>query len=199
MRIPLFPHHLTRPCLYLLLFGLVLPFLIGLRPIAHFTEEQIDIHVFQDHVRVNGYYIYENPFPFPVVQGFLLPLPVDDSHPEPVLISAKKLSPSEKPIPIRSLFGRYVFNLTLAAGERSKVMVQYYQHSPEKNARYILTTTESWRRPLARGLYRLLPQGVKIISSNYSLDSSGSGLLRFQRQEFMPQRDWLFSWEVGGK
>ena len=199
MKIPFYSHHLSRPCLYLLLFGLVFPFLVGLRPIARFSEEQIDIHVYQDHVRVNGYYIYENPFPFPVVQGFLLPLPVDESHPQPILISAKKLSPTEKPIPIRSIFGRYLFDLTLAAGERSKILIQYYQHTPEKNARYILTTTEPWRRPLVRGLYRLLPQGVKITSSNYYLDSSEPGFLRFQRQEFMPQNDWLFSWEVGGK
>ncbi|MGD8706303.1 MAG: hypothetical protein PVI84_12385 [Syntrophobacterales bacterium] len=199
MRIPFFSHHSCRPCLYLLLFCLVFPFLVGLRPIARFTEEQIDIHVYQDHVRVNGYYIYENPFPFPVVQGFLLPLPVGESHPQPILISAKKLYPTEKPIPIRSVLGRYVLNLTLAAGERSKILIQYYQHAPEKNARYILTTTESWRRPLVRGLYRLLPQGVKITSSNYSLDSGEPGLLRFQRQEFMPLHDWLFSWEVGVK
>ena len=51
------------PCLCLLLFAFVFPFLAGFYPIVRFVEEQIDIRVFPDHIKVEGYYVYKNPFP----------------------------------------------------------------------------------------------------------------------------------------
>ena len=54
----------------LLYFAFTFPLLSGLYPVVRFNEEQIDIHVHPDHVRVEGQYVYKNPLPFPVVQGF---------------------------------------------------------------------------------------------------------------------------------
>ena len=74
--------------------------------------------------------------------------------------------------------------------------VEYYQRAPEKNARYILKTTQPWHQPLERGVYRLFAHNVKINSSNYemtTLESDGQG---FIRENFMPQEDWMFSWET---
>ena len=179
----------------LLLFIILFPFLAGLYPIVRFPEEQIDIEIYPDHVWVQGTYVYKNPFPFPVIQGLTIPLPVDADHPEPFLLAAKELSPGEKPIPIQYLLGVHRFNLTFGAKEEIKVCVKYRQQAPAKNARYILISTKAWRRPLTRGLYRIFLKSVRMTSSNYKLNQSDSFLF-FQKESFMPHKDWVFSWEV---
>jgi hypothetical protein len=168
----------------------------GLCPTVRFPKEQIDIEVYPDHIWVKGTYVYRNPFPFPVIQGFSIPLPIDSSHPSPVMLSAGQLSPIKKRIPLRFLFGKHRFSLTFSPKEEIILIVRYRQHSPDRNASYILTTTKSWKRPLNVGIYRLIPEGVKIMSSNYPLQSKKSNIFLFQRNTFMPQTEWHFSWEV---
>lgn len=180
----------------LLICVIALIFLIGIYPVVRFTREQIDIIVHEEHVKVNGIYVYMNPFPFPVVQGFSIPFPVDSGHPNPIQISVKDLSRQGKSIPIRFILGKHRFNLAFRAGEEIRIQVQYIQYASEKNASYILTTTKPWKFPLIQGIYRLFPKGVEIISSNYTLKPNGFGALCFLRKNFMPQTDWLFSWEV---
>jgi len=56
------------------------PFLAGLYPTVRFPRERIDVHISPDRAEVRGTYIYQNPFPFPVVQAFRYPVPTDDLH-----------------------------------------------------------------------------------------------------------------------
>ncbi len=182
--------------LSLSLCALTLPFLAGFYPVVRFTDEQIDVHVYQDHVMVDGHYVYKNPFPFPVVQGFSIPLPVDDEHPMPINISVEQQFPEQRPIPVQFIWGRHRFEMVFSAGEEVGVRVQYRQHAPVKNARYILTTTQPWGRPLMSGVYRVFASGVRITSSNYPLLPSEPGILSFNRNNFMPENDWHFSWKV---
>ena len=188
----------SSPWLYLslLLCVLLFPFMAGFYPIVRFPEEQIDIEVYPDHIWVKGIYAYKNPFPFPVVQGFSIPFPVDSDHPVPVLVSAEQLSPEKRPIPLRYILGKHRFDLTFKAKEKINVRVKYRQHSPIKNARYILITTKPWQRPLKQGRYRLFPKGVRITSSNYMLVPGKTKTFCFEKENFMPEYDWEFSWEA---
>lgn len=182
--------------LFLLVFFLTLPFLTGILPIVRFTEEQIDIRVFPDHVVMQGTYVYQNPFPFPVVQGLSVPFPIDSDHPTPIQLSARQLNPIPKPLETRYLLGRHRFNVFFKANQRLLISVEYRQQTPQQNATYLLSTTRPWKHPLREGLYRLMPQQVVITDSNYALDSSGNDHFKFKRQHFMPQDDWHFSWKV---
>jgi hypothetical protein len=173
-----------------------LPFFSGLYPVVRFTHEQIDINVYPDHVMVKGVYVYKNPFPFPVVQGLSIPLPVDADHPTPVQILAEQVSPVEKSIPIRYLLGKHRFHLRFKSEEEIRIHVRYYQYAPKNNAFYLLTTTKPWRRPIDRGTYRLFAEDVKIVHSNYMLTSDAPRELSFKRTRFMPEKDWHFSWEA---
>ncbi|MBN1572648.1 MAG: hypothetical protein JW984_05555 [Deltaproteobacteria bacterium] len=175
---------------------LLFPFLAGLCPIVRFTEEEIDIFVHQDHIEMRGAYIYSNPLPFPVMQGMSIPLPVDLDHPHPVLLSACEIYPESRDIPIRYILGKHRFDLKFKPRGEVRVLVRYCQHAPKRDARYILTTTGAWRHPLDRGMYRLFPGTVKIISSNYTLEGEASDSLFFSQTNFMPKSDWRFSWEV---
>ena len=107
---------------------------------------------------------------------------------------------SARPVPLRYSLGRHRFELAFAANERIRVRLCYEQHCPDNDARYILRTTRAWRRPLHVGKYRLVPHGVNIVASNYALEprpETGRGALGFDREDFWPEQDWQFTWEVG--
>ena len=182
--------------LFLVLFFLTLPFLAGMLPIVRFTEEQIDIRVYPDHVLMQGIYVYQNPFPLPVVQGLSVPFPVDDEHPTPVQLAVRQLAPKQKNLETRYILGRHRFNLLFNANEEIHIAVEYRQQAPKRNAKYLLSTTKPWKHPLRKGMYRLFPQKVIITRSNYTLESGDHDNFSFQRKHFLPQHDWYFSWKV---
>jgi len=185
----------TTQCFALFLFFAVLPFLSGLIPLVRFSDEHIDITVRPDHIHVRGIYVYENPLPFPVIQGLSIPLPIDRDNPAPVLLSVVTMMPDRAPVSVRHILGAYRFELSVPAGSAVTVMVEYTQYAPEGNGRYILTTTRPWMRPIKRGVFCLIPEGGKITRSNYPLEQMDTGTEFFRRDDFMPAQDWEFSWE----
>ena len=147
-----------------------LPFVAGLLPIVHFVRERIDIAVYPEEVRVEGLYVYRNPWPFPVLQGLSIPLPVDAAHPMPTELTAARLAPDAGTVSLRSILGHDSFELRFHAHEEVHVIVRYRQYAPTKDARYLLTTTRPWRRPLEHAVYTLTPHGVALTGSNSLFD-----------------------------
>jgi hypothetical protein len=181
-----------------LLAVLLLPlaYLLSSSPIARFEREQITILVHPDHIVVDGIYFYRNPYPFPIVQGMSVPLPADEQHPIPVDLQVAELSPRPQVLRLRTVWGRPRFDLALLRGETVTLHVHYYQQAPGFNARYILTTTQPWFRPLQEGEYRLIAHGVTLLQSNYPLSEITGGVAQFRQTRFMPQQDWVFSWKA---
>ncbi len=171
-------------------------YLLEFSPVARFEREKITISVHPDHILVDGVYFYRNPFPFPIVQGLSIPLSADETHPTPVDLQVEEISPRPHVISLRYLWGRPRFDLTLLQNESVCLHVHYYQQAPTSDARYILTTTQPWLRPLQVGEYVLIPRGIKLLHSNYPLADTLGGAAQFQKQQFMPQQDWLFSWKA---
>ena len=180
-------------CIVLML--LMAPFLLGVLPTTRFVEEQIDIYVNPSYIRVKGSYVYKNPFPFPVLQGLNIPFHVDADHAPPVSITAHELSPRLKVIPLRYLLGRHRFDLNFKPLEQKVVEVSYRQQTPKQNARYILKTTQPWKLPLVKGIYKIHLNGARLVNSNYPLDRESRHVFEFRRKDFMPEKDWDFSWE----
>jgi hypothetical protein len=178
---------------------LLLPFLAGLVPIVRFPRERVDVVLSPGEIEVAGLYVYRNPWPFPVTQGFTIPLPVDPDHPTPTELSASRLgSDRALPLPLRSFLGEVGFEIPFAAFQEVEVVVRYRQLARDGHGRYLLTTTWPWRRPLNYGLYTMRLRGVTLLDSNYPLAWDGQGTLRFERTDFMPAQDWQFSWETRG-
>ncbi|CAB5090423.1 hypothetical protein D3OALGA1CA_5847 [Olavius algarvensis associated proteobacterium Delta 3] len=182
--------------LILLLCLFTFPFLAGIVPIVRFPSEQIDIDVFPEFIVVKGAYVYENPFPFPVTQGFTIPFHQDPQHPPPVHISATVVSPSIQPVRIRHIFGKHRFEVTFSPYEQKVVEVSYRQAAPSKCGYYLLRTTKPWRRPLSKGDYRLMLKGVDLVDSNYPVSQVGHHVFSFSRTDFMPEIDWQWKWRV---
>ena len=170
--------------------------LAGLVPVVIFPREEISIELYPDHLRVDGLYVYRNPWPIPVAQGFTLPLPVDASHPAPIEVEAWRLTPEPAAIPLRVWWGEHRFELRFDSGEEIAVRVRYRQQASGGDGRYLLTTTAGWRRPLVAAVYRLLPRGVEVVDSNYPLVAGADGARIFVREQFMPPEDWRFAWRV---
>jgi len=181
------------PVVSLLLIAAVLPFASGVIPMVRFTSERIDVHVYPDEIVVQGYYFYKNPFPFPVVQGFTIPFPVDKDHPEPIEVHVERLLPTKEDMRIRRAFGNTGFETYFSAREEAEIRVTYRQKAGGMNATYILRTTQPWGKPLERGVYTLYPHGTMIESSNYPLELPGRSP-GFQKTGFMPDKDWQFTW-----
>jgi len=55
--------YLLGPWLAVIALLALLPFLAGLLPIVRFVRERIDIAVYPEEVKVEGLYVYQNPWP----------------------------------------------------------------------------------------------------------------------------------------
>jgi hypothetical protein len=181
------------PVISLLIIVAILPFASGAIPTVHFTSERIDVHVYPDEIVVEGYYFYKNPFPIPVVQGFTVPFPIDNDHPEPMDVRVERRTPVKENIRLRRLFGNTGFDASFSAYEEAEIRVSYRQKAGGMNATYILKTTRPWGKPLESGVYTLYPHGTMIVSSNYPLDLPGKAP-GFHKNGFMPDKDWQFTW-----
>lgn len=181
------------PVLSLIFIAAILPFALGVIPTVNFTSERIDVHVYPDEILVDGYYFYKNPFPFPVIQGFYIPFPVDKDHPEPFDVNVERLTPAKEQLRLRHIFGKTGFDVYFSAKEEAEIRVTYRQKAVTADATYILTTTRPWGRPLENGVYMLYPHGTVIVSSNYPFNLPGNAP-GFHKTGFMPEKDWRFSW-----
>ncbi|MFN0121540.1 MAG: hypothetical protein ACKV2V_13690 [Blastocatellia bacterium] len=183
-----------RYCALILLIFL-LPFLSGFTPVLQFKREQVDIQVHPAHIDVRGFYYFRNPYPFPVIQVMSAPLPEDAPLPARNDITIERLEPVKEKLSLFAALGKYRFGMFLAGHEEVCLKVQYKQKTPDQNARYQLTSARQWRQPLTQGVYRLLPQGVTLKSSNVSLQRLSPGIQGFIRHNYLPDDDWDFSWE----
>jgi len=174
----------------------VIPFWMGIFPTVRFTRERIEIRVFPEYITVSGTYMYENPFPFPVLQGLTIPFFIDADHPPPIHITATMQSPRKEALSIHYILGRHRFDLMFLPFEKKEVRLTYHQAAPRRSGRYLLSTTQPWKRPLVEGIYLLMPQDVDIIQSNYSLSPVTADGIGFKRNDFMPIVDWQWAWEL---
>jgi hypothetical protein len=157
----------------------------GALPLARFTAETISIDIEGDRIHVDGTYVYENPFPFPIRQGMSVPFPPGF---EPVGVS---LSLNGKPLKMRRVLGTERFEIPLPALGTERVRLRYDQYAPEHHATYLLTTTAPWHRAIDDGVYTIRTNGARIIRSSYPLNAQNM----FRRRDFMPGADWSFAWE----
>lgn len=167
-------------------------------PIVGFPAEEITVTVHPSYIEVDGRYLYANPWPMPVDQGFGLPFPVDEAHPTPLPVRLS-LADQKTALPIKHLLGSRYFNVSFAPQQNREVDLYYRQEAHDNTATYILKTTQSWGRPLEKGVYRLVLRDVKNVRSNFPLTQVKPDLFVFEQRNFMPSTDWTLSWEPTGE
>jgi hypothetical protein len=177
--------------------GLVLlGVMTGFIPILRFVREKIVVTLRPDEVRVEALYYYQNPWPFRMSQGMVVPFPVDATHPPPPDVALELLPGQDASLRRFYFAGQERFELYVGAGQTVCVRLRYSQYAPGRDGRYILTTTRPWRRALESGVYLMVLEGVALKTSSYPLQPREAGSLGFERKQFMPAQDWQFAWRA---
>lgn len=162
----------------------------GIVPVARFPSEVITIDLEPSRVLVDATYVYENPFPFPIGQGFVVPTP-EGFEPTDLLLTR-----DSKPLALRHLLGQHRFELRFEGHQRVEVRLRYRQYTPGRKATYLLTTTQGWGRPLRSGIYRLRPNAARLTASSLPLRKIDGNTLVYERHDFLPTNEWTLSWEA---
>jgi hypothetical protein len=191
---------LTFACLLATCFALFL-----VKPwhsIVRFDSEVIRVTVDPERITVNGLYRLYNPLPFPVTQWFFYPTPLGGGL-EPVdKLQVERLPGRPKAVPELlspvKKGSREYYRVKVPGRGILEVRAMYSQRHNGAYGRYVLTTTESWGRPLRRAQFELELDSVDLIDSNYELSGSKNGALTFQRSGFMPDEDWVFTFKRVG-
>jgi len=158
---------------------------------VRFRDEVIDVRVEPGRLTVDALYGLENPTRTSAGVTLFYPIPVDDAHPFPDRIEVKDRRFGTRPDGL-------LIPLSLGPGEETTLAVRYSQACTEPVARYILTSTGAWGRPLRSGEYRVrwpadLP-GVHVSYPGKDRTADGWTTRSFSRTDFQPDRDLVVTW-----
>jgi hypothetical protein len=167
-----------------------------------FWKENISVRIHAvDTITVTGTYYFKSSTGEALSSGLFYPFPLDSIHDFPVRYSVRSGASGKAIVSRKSGTGLY-FSVDILPNAVCSVLVSYTQHVRQPSARYILTTTAAWRQPLGPSNYSVaLPSAWTLSYLSYETDSvtSRGGLTtyHFFRDNFMPERDLGFAWEVG--
>jgi hypothetical protein len=90
--------------------------------------------------------------------------------------------------------------VSIAKNDTGKTTVVYRQKLNKNTGRYILTTTQTWQKPLGKSNYSVtVPAGSMLTFLSYESDTvyekKGSLVYTFTRSGFMPTKDLTFSFK----
>jgi len=173
----------------------------GSRPATpvDFVRETIDMVVRDGSFTVTGTYFLRwndaslNVFPL------MYPFPVDGGihFPESVTVTG---TDSRAPLPFRENRERGVISFAVQQGLSDTFTVTYTQKTETASARYILTTTKAWGKPLERAAFIVtVPAHFRGVELTYEPDTvtrdGDSVIYRFTRTDFMPDHDLVVTWD----
>jgi hypothetical protein len=156
-----------------------------------FFEEHIDFEMDTVYFSINGIYSFCNPADIEINQQILFPFAVNTSPIDSIRVI--NLSSYEK-VPFERLKKAIGFNFTIAPGDTVDINIFYRQELAIKNT-YVITSTQSWKKPLETAVYTLsTPLEMKIESFSYLPDSkevsNGKMLYRWTKNNFMPKQEF---------
>ena len=168
-----------------------------------FLYEKIILEIEPRELTVTGLYRFQNRFPFEVTLPMLYPFPVDEYQDFPHEISTKSITAEgEQPLEFAWRRNDNAIRLNVSAEGKSstEMRVTYSQRLKGKQARYILTNTKAWGKPLESADYELiLSENLKINSISFPFDRAqnvaGKRYYFLHKEHFMPDVDLIIRWE----
>lgn len=158
----------------------------------HFAREEIDITVRPGAVEVLGTYHFQYSGSDAVAAIISYPFPLDSNHafPDSVCLFGRRFS-------LTDTSARFV--MRLVPGREDSFTAWYRQPLCGTQARYIVTTTRQWRRPIDRAQFRVtVPASLPGATVNYEPDSTrrtdSTLTWFFNRLGFYPAEDVIVSW-----
>lgn len=90
----------------------------------------------------------------------------------------------------------FAFPLYIGAGDTAVYHIEYSQALASDTARYILTSTKMWKKPLKEAFYRLVVRdGIWVRSFSFEPDTmyevGNARVYEWKRSFFMPKKDFI--------
>lgn len=153
-----------------------------------FFEEHIDFKLDSSHFTINGIYSFYNNSQNSVSQQIVFPFAATTK----TIDSIKVLDlNAQRLLPYTLMASAVAFIITIPPKDTLDVNIFYRQKSAIKNT-YILTSTQSWGKPLDRAFYTLLTSTERAIDSfSYDPDTvkvvGNHKLYQWEKHHFLPQ------------
>lgn len=179
----------------LLLLGVAAIISILLTHGLAFVEEIVILDIQENCISVTGQYIFENQSRFPKLQFITYPFPVDATHPCPVTLYAAWEDSKESHLATPIFAHRAYLALWIPSKSQRTLRMAYTQPCCDYSAQYILTTTKTWRNPLRRAQFSIVPHDVRIVRCNYASSSQRDGKIELDFHKFMPENNLNIVWE----
>jgi hypothetical protein len=138
-------------------------------------------------------YHFTNSLANPATAVIFYPFPLDSIHawPDSVLVPGYEFERSDSGVAFKMLFKPQVEDSFLA----------YYRQSLHgRQARYIVTTTQVWKRAIDQARFRIIvPANFKDVKLNYKPDAvvrtDTTVIYSFTRRGFFPNKDVVITWK----
>jgi hypothetical protein len=163
-----------------------------------FQKEHIQVFVRPKSIRVQGFYTFVNPEPFPRRETLFYPIPVDSLHPPQDYVLVRVANGA---LPTKPMGNGVVFAIEVPASGSLDVEVIYEQTSLDGSGCYILTSTAEWKEPLERASFDIhVPDSIEIDWMAYDARAKktprGERVYAFSKEHFMPEKDLCLRWRV---
>lgn len=172
-----------------------LSILLFLQIPIRFFQEEIYIKVYEDSIlEVEGVYHFKNLTNLPVSIIMRYPFPVDKYHEYPFYIKINKNIPFERK------GNDIVMPVNFGPFETKEITIKYKQKLKGKKARYILTTTRKWEKPLEDAFFKIeITNYFKNLKISYKPDSSktfkNKKIFYIHKVNFFPEKDLVIEWK----
>lgn len=156
-----------------------------------FFEEHIDFVLDSANFSINGIYSFHNASDQPVNEHIVFPFADKTSGIDSIRIV--NLNTLEL-IPFIRQESSVSFEFSMLPNDTVDLNLFYRQKNAVKNT-YIITSTQSWGKPLETAVYSLTtPIELSIKSFSYTPDSNkrdqGKRVYYWEKHQFMPERDF---------
>jgi hypothetical protein len=160
---------------------------------VHFAREEVVLNVRPGVLEVMGDYHFQCAGPSPLTARILYPFPLDSLHawPDSIALPGHAYTAGDSGI---------LFNLRFQPGKEDSFHVFYRQPLRGRLARYIVTTTQRWGRPIDRAQFSVtVPAALRNVRLSYLPDRTERRdslvTYSFARKGFMPSEDVIVTWD----
>lgn len=164
-----------------------------------FFSESLTFRLQDGSFEVEGLYYFRNNADTEISQNLFYPFPNVKKYGKISFISISKAGDPSSLLRNQTEYGA-VFNITLQAKEEAAYHIRYVQELASNEARYIITTTQAWKKPFETADYRLeFPLSMNLVKSSIEPDTtfqfSHLNIYQWNRKNFMPAVDFEFRYE----
>lgn len=156
-----------------------------------FYEEHIDFVLDDKYFSINGIYSFYNDADRTTIQQIIFPFAEKTSLIDSISVIHLK---TYKKIQFKHMENAISFNFILMPKDTVDIHIFYRQKTSITN-KYIITSTQSWEKPLETAVYTLTTaKNIKIRSFSYAPDTvcetNESKLYFWEKHQFMPKFDF---------